>query len=103
MSAPSVTSVAFDQQSYNPGQAITVTVTGLAGSQVEARVVTGEGTFTDAATGVTSVLAGSLVITTPVEDTTGAGFADSDGRAYALQSLTQTPAGVVTAVFTATA
>ena len=103
MSAPVVTGIAFDKQAYNPGDPITATVTGQAGSQLAVRNVTATGTYTDQATGMTGMLAGMLSVTSPVEDTTTAAFSDTDGRAYALQSLAQTPAGVVTAVFTATA
>jgi len=103
MSAPTVQSVSYDQSTYSPGQLITVTVTGQAGSQIETRNVVGTGQFTDTATGLTGSLTGALSITFPVEDTTTAAFTDTDGRAYALKSLSQTPAGLVTAVFTATA
>lgn len=101
--APAVSSVAYDRQSYNPGDLITVTVQGTAGSQLATRSVTGTATFTDVATGLPGTASGTLTITTPVEDTTAAAFTDSDGRAYAQKSLGQTPAGAVTAVFTATA
>jgi hypothetical protein len=109
MTAPVVQSVTFDKQSYNPGDLITVTVQGTAGSQVGTRNVTGTGTFTDSASGQTGMFTGTLTITTAVEDTTTASFSDNDtvtpARAYTLVpgSLSQTPAGVVTAKFTATA
>lgn len=101
--APVVASIACDQQAYNPGQLITVTVQGLAGTQLATRNIAGTATFTDQATGLSGTLAGTLTLTSPVEDTTTAAFTDDDGRLYALKSLTQTPAGVVTAVFTAIA
>jgi hypothetical protein len=101
--APAVTGISFDRQAYNPGDLITVTVTGTAGSQIGVRNFTGTAAFTDAASGLSGTLSGLASITSPVEDTTTAGFSDTDGRLYSLKSLAQTPAGVVTAVFTATA
>jgi hypothetical protein len=103
MTAPAVASVVYDKQSYNPGDLVTVTVQGTAGSQLVTRNVAGTAAFTDAASGLSGTLAGTLSITSPVEDTTTAAFTDADGRIYAQKSLAQTPAGVVTAVFTATA
>lgn len=101
--APAVTGVSFDRQAYNPGDTITVTVTGLAGTTIGVRSVTGTATFTDQASGLQGSLSGLLSVTSPVEDVTAAAFADTDGRPWALKSLSQTPAGVVTAVFTAAA
>jgi hypothetical protein len=101
--APVVTGLAPDKQAYNPGDPITVILTGQAGSQLAVRNDTLTGTLTDQATGLTGALTGLLSVTSPVEDTTLAGLSDSDGRVWQLVSLAQTPAGVVTAKFTSAA
>lgn len=101
--APAVSGLSYDKQAYNPGDTITVTATGMAGSQISIHNGTGTATFTDAATGLTGSLSGSYTVTSPVEDTTTAGFTDDQGRVFTPTKISQTPAGLVTAVFTATA
>jgi hypothetical protein len=101
--APVVASVSYSPATANPGDLVTVTVTGTAGSQLAVRNVTGTATFTDQASGLQGSLSGLLTITSPVEDVTTAAFTDTDGREWSPLSLAQTPAGVVTAKFTATA
>lgn len=103
MSAPVVTSVVYGQQSYNPGDPMQVTITGQAGSSITTHNVTGTATFTDVATGLSGTLSGLATITEPVEDVTTGSFTDTDGRLWTQVSLSQTPAGIVTAVYTAKA
>jgi hypothetical protein len=103
MPAPSVTSVVYDKSAYNPGDLMTVTVTGIAGSSITTHTGTGTATFTDTSSGLSGSLAGNYAVTSAVEDVTTAAFTDDQGRLYAQKSLAQTPAGLVTAVWTATA
>lgn len=103
MGAPAVTSVSYDKASYNPGDLITATVQGAAGSQLSTQTFSGTGTLTDKATGQTGSLKATFTVTEPVEDATAASFADDGGRVWVLVSISQTAGGAVTAVFTATA
>lgn len=92
--APTVTSITFDQSSYNPGQTMTATVTYTAG--ISDNVQSFTGTATDSVTG----LAGSLVVnfTTEVTDVTAVTVSDTGNRTWTKISDT----GSV-AKFTATA
>lgn len=93
--APSVTSITFDQTSYNPGQTITATVTYVDGTSDNVQ------SFTGVAVDSVTHLSGSLVVsfTTELTDTgTTVAVSDTGNRTWTKVSDT----GSV-AKFTATA
>ena len=93
-SAPSITSIVFDQTGYNLGQLITVTVTYVPGTSNSVQTFTG--TAKDSTTGKTGTL--SVNFTVIINDSTIVSVSDSGNRTWTKVSDTGT-----VAIFTATA
>lgn len=94
--APTVTSVTFDQPSYQPGQLITATMTYTKGKSDLVNTLTG--TATDPVTGLSGHLDQTFTIANQITDTTTPSVSDPPARTWTKVSDT----GLV-AIFTATA
>lgn len=99
VSAPSITSISFNQPSYTPGQTIQATVTYVKGTSESPTTQTLTGTVTDTVTGQTGTLNQTFTVNgATVSDITTPTVSDTGSRTWTKASDTGT-----VAVFTATA